>query len=221
MSNGYTAFIAQLDNAIAAFPSLDRVVVDGKKILKGILSVIDKNGRHWEDYSVEIHASENFPSEFPLLFEILDKIPKIGDWHIYEDSLSCCVKVKPEEIIRCKAGITVTDYIQEEVLPYLFNQTHRRVEGYYINGEYSHGTKGIYEFYADILATGNDIKQTIKLMQFIAINDRPNRTSSCFCGNKIKFRHCHRDAYDKLKLIDKEVLQLHAYNIAKATGLYC
>lgn len=219
MSNGYDTFVSQLNEAVTAFPTLERIVIDEKEVLKGTLAVVDKDGKYWEDYGIEIQATEKFPYEFPLLFETSGKIPKIADWHVYEDTLSCCVKVKPEEILRCKKGITVTDYIREEVMPYLFNQTHRRVEGYYANGEYGHGILGIYEFYADILNTGNDIQRTIQLMLFVARHERPVRTSYCFCGKQIKFRHCHLEAFDKLKQIGDETLQVHAYSIAKASRI--
>jgi hypothetical protein len=218
MNKGYDIFVSQIEEAIVAFPSLHQVIVDGKYILKGALAVIDKNGRHWEDYEIEIHSTENFPNEFPLLFESSGKIPKITDWHVYEDTLSCCVKIKPEELLRCKKGITVTDYIREEVVPYLFNQTHRRVEGYYVNGEYGHGTLGIYEYYSNLLNTGKNIERTIQLMLFIAKHERPGRTTFCFCGRNIKFRDCHRAAYDKLKQLDAVTLESHAYSFAKAAG---
>lgn len=219
MSQGYDRFIVQLDEAVTGFPTLYRVKVDGKEILKGVLAVVDTDGKHWEEYEVEIHASENFPYRFPMLFETSGKIPKIADWHVYEDSLSCCVKVRPEEILCCKKGITVTEYIREEVMPYLFNQTHRRVEGYYVNGEYAHGMLGIYEYYANILMTGADIRLTIELIRFIASNARPCRTSPCFCGRKIKFRRCHRVAFDTLKEIGNEILLLDASTIARAAGM--
>jgi hypothetical protein len=112
------------------------------------------------------------------------------------------------------------EYIREEVMPYLFNQTHRRVEGYYVNGEYAHGIRGIYEYYAGILKTGtDDIKRTLQLMDYIASHERPLRTSLCFCGKNVKFRHCHRGAFDKLKGIGDNMVRNHAYNIAKAASL--
>lgn len=219
MNIGYEQFTSQLKEAITVYPSLYEAFSENKKILKGRLPVVDKEGKRWEDYDIEIHCPVNFPYEFPILYETSGKIPKIGDWHIYEDTLSCCVKVHPEEILRCKKGITVTEYIQEEVLPYLFNQTHRRVEGYYVNGEYAHGAAGVFQFYAGILKTGTDIELTLQLMNFIATYERPSRNSLCFCGQKIKFRHCHRDAFDKLKAIGDIQIKKHAYGIAQAAGL--
>lgn len=219
MNNGYDQFIGQLSEAVDAYPSLYESLNNERKILKGSLPIVDKNGKHWEDYEIEIHFSEKFPDEFPTLFETSGKIPKIADWHVYEDTFSCCVKVRPEEILRCKNGITIKEYISEEVLPYLFNQTHRRVEGYYVNGEYSHGAKGIYEFYSQILKTGNDIKHTLQLMDHISTHDRPYRTNKCFCGSNQKFRHCHRLAFDVLKNIGDNIVRGHVYEIAKAAKL--
>lgn len=219
MGNSYETFFSQLEEAVAAFPCLKIVNVKGQDILKGKLSVVDREGKHWEDYEIEIHASERFPFEFPYLFETSGKIPRIADWHIYEDTGTCCVKVQPEEIIRCKHGITVTEFIGEEVVPYLFNQTHRRIEGYYVNGEYAHGWAGIFQFYSSVLKTGNDIPETIRLMKLIAESNRPERTSFCFCGRNIKFRCCHREAFDQLKLMDKGKLLGHAKGIAQAAGL--
>jgi len=216
---GYDKFISQLGEAQERFSNLKPVEVAGKLILRGKLSIIDKDGKHWEDYDVEIHSTDNFPKEFPRLFETSGKIPRIADWHVYENTGSCCTKIPPEEILRCRKGITVSEYIQEEVLPYLFNQTHRRIEGYYINGEYSHGAVGIYEYYADLLNTGTNIKLTLQLMKYIATHDRPSRTSLCFCGQKVKFRRCHRDAFDKLKLIGDSIVCDHAHGIAKAVGI--
>lgn len=219
MTIGYSAFEQQLDDAEASYPSLKRESGPQGCFLKGRLDIIDAAGKYWDTYEVEIHFQEGFPYRFPALYETGGKIPKKGDWHIYEDTLTCCVKVLPEEILRCINGITLVEYIKEEVLPYLFNQTHRRIEGYYVNGEYSHGAIGFYEFYSEALGTKGDIKKTVALMKYIADHSRPDRTSKCFCGSSAKFRHCHRPAFDKLKKIGDNILLSHAYYIAQGAGL--
>lgn len=216
----YDRFISQLAEAQENFPALTQVEVDGKIHLRGIVSVVDKEGKHWEDYEIEIHCTDNFPKEFPRLFEISGKIPRIADWHIYEDTGSCCTKIPPEEIFRCHKGITVTEYIKEEVIPYFFNQTHRRVEGYYINGEYSHGGKGLLEYYTKELKTGSNFKLTLDLIRFIATEEKPHRTSFCFCGKKEKFRHCHKAAFEKLKPLGIDVLKYHYVLMGRSTGLF-
>jgi hypothetical protein len=110
-----------------------------------------------------------------------------------EITFSCCIKILPEEIARCRAGIILTEFIQEEAMPYLFNQTHRRKEGYYVNGEYSHGPLGLFEYYSGVLKT-KDWKEVIFLLDAISKNERPGRTAPCFCGKGMKFRKCHKEA---------------------------
>lgn len=204
-------FIDQIPAVLKQYPKLYESNIDGKAVVAGEIDIIDHNGKYWESYEIEIHCSDLFPSRFPNLYEIGGKIPKIGDWHVYEDTLSCCVKILPEEVLKCKQGITLTSYISEEVLPYLFNQTHRRIEGYYVNGEYAHGNLGIYEYYADALKTG-DLKQIAKLLYNIATRPKPDRTSVCFCGSGAKYRYCHRASYEKLSLLGRELLIEHATN---------
>lgn len=214
--DGHECFASQVDAVCRQFPKFHTATTeDGRLIISGELDVIDRDGTLWESYQVEIHPTNEFPHRFPLVFETGGKIPRIADWHIYEDSNSCCIGVLPYEILSCKNGITLESFIKTEVIPYFFNQTHRRVEGYYKNGEYAHGLEGIFQFYDNILDTKGDVRKTISMMLFVAKGSRPGRTHDCFCGSKKKFRKCHRAAFDKLEKIGKQHLESHAYLFAK------
>jgi hypothetical protein len=211
----YNLFLSQIPYVLDKYPKLSKIERDNKFILAGEIDIIDDAGKYWETYVIEIFCSETFPYRFPHLYEIGGKIPKIADWHIYEDTFSCCVKILPEEILRCLKGITVEQYVTSEVLPYLFNQTHRRVEGYYVNGEYGHGGLGLYEYYSNEFKTG-DLEQIAKLLHSVATRPNPDRTSMCFCGSGVKYRYCHRAIYEKFSPLGKELLIEHAtlfYNI--------
>lgn len=216
----YEVFVEQLTEAEETYPKLKRKLTDNGYILAGELDVIDKNGKLWESYQIEIHHADGFPYRFPSLYETGGKIPKIADWHVYEDTLTCCVKVLPAEIVRCINGITILEYVRDEALPYFFNQTHRRLEGYYVNGEYGHGLTGIFEFYAEELKTGTDVKKMLRLMHYIATKSRPSSTAMCFCASGKKFRKCHRSAFDLLKQVGDKVLLSHGYEIGKAFGIF-
>ena len=217
--NRYLKFVGQVREVSDQYPKLSHIEVNGKAVLKGEIDIVDRDGKYWDSYLIEIHYREGFPNRFPLVFETGQKIPKIGDWHINEDDKSCCIKVLPEELIICKDGIFLTDFIAKEVIPYFFNQTYRRVEGYYANGEYSHGVHGIYEFYSEILNTGSNIKKTIQILFSILKNDKPGRTHDCFCGSGEKFRKCHRKAYKYLSMIDSEELSRHILMIGRFYNL--
>jgi hypothetical protein len=217
---GTELFAQQVDQLQNEFPGLKLKEDENlQKIVFGEVDIVDKSGKHWDSYSIEIRPTEDFPNRFPLVYEVGGKIPPIGDWHINQDTKSCCLEVEPEEILRCKKGITLLSFVKEFVLPYFFNQTHRRVEGYYVNGEYSHGVLGIYEFYSRILNTGADIKKTVELIMFISKGVKPSRTDNCFCGVKEKYRRCHRGAFEILSDLGENHLVKDACLIAKKAGL--
>jgi hypothetical protein len=217
ITSGVDLFESQIDQLIELFPKFRRGTAEnGVTIVQGELDIIDITGKLWETYHVEIHPCDGFPYRFPYVFETGGKIPRIADWHIYEATNSCCLAVDPEERLACRNGITLTAFVMDHVLPYFFNQTFRKIEGYYKNGEYSHGLKGVYEYYDSTLQTNGDIQETIRLMMIVADSVKPGRTHECFCGSKQKFRKCHRYAYEKLSMLGRSVLHTHAHHFAKA-----
>jgi len=213
-------FKTEIPELVSFFPKLKEVPCpDGIPVVRGELDIRDGNGTRWETYQIEIKFKDGFPNVFPAVFEIGGKIPRIADWHIYEDTSACCIAVDPEERLICKNGITLTDFVKHHVLPYFFNQTHRKVEGYYPNGEFSHGIYGVYEFYSEILRTNGNVRETIRLMSIIASIERPGRTYDCFCGSKEKFRRCHKNAYDRLSPLGKKIIYFHANEFAKMAAI--
>ncbi|MDR6940846.1 hypothetical protein J2W55_000674 [Mucilaginibacter pocheonensis] len=122
----------------------------------------DINGEILDTYQLEIHSTDQYPSVFPWVFETGGKLPVNIDWHVYDDTGRCCIKVPPEEEVICKKGITLHAFIKDELTPYLFNQTFRRENGYYIN-ERSHGVKGLIEYYCEKLKC-NDLPTRLKLL---------------------------------------------------------
>ncbi len=195
-------FHNQLREVLNNYSKLYQKDIDEITIIKGGLDIIDKYGEPWDTYEIEIYPSKEFPKRFPILFEVGNKIPKNADWHINPDG-SCCLTVPPKEIIACKNGISLSQFIKNWVIPFLANQTHRRIEGYYINGEYAHGILGLLEYYQEIMLT-KDIKKIVELISMIFKIRKPKQTSICFCGSKNKFRKCHREAYEKILIIGRE-----------------
>jgi hypothetical protein len=209
MDVGYSLFVSECEAAQRKFPNLKSTVDDnGNCYLYGEIEILDLiDGKLWETYLIEVRYSEGFPYRFPKVYEKSNKIPKIPDWHVNLDG-TCCIKVHPEELLICREGISIERFLEEQALPYFYNQTHRKIEGYYVNGERSHGAEGIAEFYSDELHT-NDINTIIRCLNFIATRPRPSRTSSCFCGKKTKFRKCHKGAFEKLRALGDRSLLLH------------
>jgi hypothetical protein len=191
----------QFEKDIEVVPSIYSglsIVEDAnERFLKGELPIIDANGKFWEKYQIEIKGSGSYPLCFPKLFETADAFPHNADWHVYESDESCCVDIPNNEIIICKSGLNVTDYIKRFAIPYFANQTFRIREGYYLYGEYSHGIFGKIEYYQSKLKA-NSPQQLIQMFDFIIRGVRLERTAMCPFCHKSKFRKCHRSAFMEL-----------------------
>lgn len=202
----FSMFQEQLNDVLIKYPYLNKGVTNGVIILRGTIDITDNNGKIWDTYQIEIHPMDEFPYCFPKLFEVGGKIPKNVDWHVYTADGSCCLTVIQKEIYACVNGITILEFIENWVIPYLANQTYRFKTGNYANGEYAHnGLLATIEFYQELFKTSN-IDLIINYIFRIVSISRPNRTELCFCGSKQKFRNCHKSAFDVCSLLKGKTL---------------
>jgi hypothetical protein len=163
--------------------------------LDGTIPLIDEQGDIIDSYEISIIPLDDYPNNFPYVYEIAGRLPNNIDWHIYPDG-HFCIKASPEEKLICINGISLLSFIKEQVIPYLFNQNFREKFGYFLR-ERSHGLEGNLEFFKDIFKT-EDLLKIKQYLGFILERAKPNRVALCFCGSGIKYRRCHRDAYQLL-----------------------
>lgn len=199
LDDGYGIFCRQLDSAITKFPNFKIVESAGGKRLKGILDVNNADNEIVASFSVEIRYCPGFPFRFPFLFEVGGDIPNEADWHKYPDG-RCCITVEPDEILKCKDGVSVVEFIGNYGIPYLANQAFRKATGKYKNGEYSHGPLGILEFYAGFFKT-TDVNQWKKCILILnsGKDTQIGRNERCFCGSGLKFKNCHDKIFNNAK----------------------
>ncbi|WP_440434792.1 SEC-C domain-containing protein [Parafilimonas sp.] len=165
--------------------------------IHGELELKDANGLLVDSYFIKMQPTPEYPSYFPHVFETNGRIPVNIDWHIYTDG-HCCIKSIPEEIFICRKGMTLHQFIQNEVIPYFFNQKYKELHGYFLN-ERSHGDKGNLEFFKDIFQT-NDLR-TIKTAIELNISKKEySKVAKCFCGSGKKYSKCHRKAFRTLNV---------------------
>lgn len=208
MSVHYKLFENQLEDACEKFPNLRIKTKDEKKYLKGILDIRNSEQKNVRSFLVEIHYSKDFPYRFPLLLEVGTDIPRHPDWHKYNDD-SCCITVEPDEILQCINGITVTQFIYNNVIPYLANQSYKMITGKYKN-EYPHGKEGLIAYYNELFQTSDISKWGLYIDYAFGIKKlRIGRNEKCICGSPLKMKKCHSIVFDKLKQIGKQNLIEH------------
>ncbi len=208
MSNSYIIFENQLASAYLDFPNLRIKVKDGKKILKGIIDIENSEHKVVQSFLIEIHCSKGFPYRFPILFEVGNDIPCDVDWHKYSDN-SCCITVQPDEILQCKNGITISQFIKNNVIPYFANQYYKKITGNY-KDEFPHGKEGLIKYYSELMKT-MDKNKWIKYVNYTFDIEKIKigRNDLCFCGSSVKFKKCHNLVFEKIKAIGKNNIMNH------------
>lgn len=190
-ADSYCSFCHQFDSVIKEFPHLKIKELDGEKYLKGILDIVDEHKNVVGSFSIEIKYCVDFPYKFPLLYEVGGDIPNFPDWHKYINDM-CCITVEPDEILKCKNGISIIRFIENYAVPYFANQIYRKLNGVYKNGEYSHGILGLLEFYSNLFQTSDKSKwrEYVKLVSS-GKTIKLGRNDRCFCGSNLKYKNCH------------------------------
>lgn len=179
-------------------------------VLSGSIYLLGEEGEICDTYQIKIVPTIDYPNRLALLFETGGKIPVNIDWHVFETDGHCCIITLPEELLLCKNGITLANFIELQVKPYLFNQTFRRLHGYFLK-ERSHGITGWIEYFSELFQT-SDILKINSWLRFVLKEQEPNRVQLCFCRSGKKYRYCHREAYRKVSLFSqnelKEIIEL-------------
>lgn len=210
MGNTFTDDLAK---AIERYPNLQiQVTHDGTRFLRGILDIPDDNAAVVGSFFIEIYPSEGYPYRFPLIYEVGGDIRNEADWHKYADG-RCCITVPPDEILKCKNGISIHQFIDNFAIPYFANQIYRKVNGHYKNGEFAHGPAGLFQFYENLFNSRNtEMWLDNYRYTFLGKKMPCGRNDKCFCESGVKFKMCHLKIFDNLRAIgQKEVF--HHFNL--------
>ncbi len=214
MNDGFTNFKSEAANINQHFCKLIYAESEeGVPYIHGELELKDKTGLRVDSYFIRIQPASNYPLRFPHVFETRGRIPLNIDWHVFPDG-HCCIKAIPEEQTICRQRITLIQFIENQVIPYFFNQKYRELHGYFLH-ERSHGINGDIEFFKDLFRT-NNLTMIAKSLLFITSRNEPSRTENCFCGAKKKYRKCHRDTFRLLSLFNDEEMKHYTRKVISA-----
>ena len=206
MENDSVAFfLKHSKEAVQIYPGL-RLTTAAQPSLEGEITLKDNTGIGIETYQLKILPAQGYPFVFPYVFETAGKIPLNADWHVYESFGHLCLCTTTDEYIKAAGGITLVSFIRDELEPYLYNQLHRNLTGFFLH-DMAHGEAGELAGLKRLMSTpliGNIHWLLIKVMEGWHLN----RTSVCFCSSGRKYRHCHRQAIDSLSRIQPARLKI-------------
>ncbi len=192
-----------------AFPALELSVlpkgsrINGKTRLVREAAVVcgalpvDPTGEHTSvAYRVAVLFPKNFPGRVPLLFYDDPAVPFIADRHVFSSGQACLCA--PADYGRYwQRGSSFTQFMHELVQAHLVGQYHYGAYGKWPHAYRSHGSKGLWEAYAERLGTTD---RSVIEGFLLALSDPNPRlaTRVCPCGNGAQLRDCHANVYAQL-----------------------
>lgn len=185
-----------------------------------------KNHRIKDEYKIEIVLTSKPPSTLPQVKETDGRIKKakekfskelLADVHMYPDE-AVCLCAYPEEKTKLPNGFKLPNFFEKLLIPYFYAQSNFEKTGEWIWGERSHGTLGLLESYLESRKGGHNIDQIKEYVYYLRqLNDsepffqalrqkeKVKGHMSCFCGSQLKFRNCHKDAYQGLWNLKEDI----------------
>lgn len=131
---------------------------------------------------------EDFPYRAPTVRETAGRIPLTLDRHVIPKTGDCCIQV-PDEWFLIDDSKSIVNFLNGPVRNYFLGQSLVETGEPWPFGERSHGVKGIYESYADILG----ISDPGEIRRYIAYLSKSvvKRHWDCPCGSGKRLRNCH------------------------------
>ena len=172
------------------YPELEFSIINDVKYkykIIGILNITDSEGSHRGVFRVSIYFKLNYPFGFGALQEISNIIPREIDRHIDKNGF-CCICGPLEQAKNERKNVNILYFIQMYVIPFLANQIHFEAYGYFLNGEYSHYIKGLWESLEEEFQT-TDSDKINSILEYI--RSKPSVNHKCYCGSGRKLKHCH------------------------------
>lgn len=128
-----------------------------------------------------------------------------------------CLCARQAELKRCPPGSGVSHFIEELAVPYLYGLSYFDEHGRWPWPEYSHGSLGAAEYYADEVDEPSEalIRETVDILaqdsnwrECRRQIRRPRRNLRCVCRSGRPIRLCHVHAFAGLQKLSEHAKKL-------------
>lgn len=140
-----------------------------------------------DSFQIQIHIPGQYPARLPKTKETEGKIDRSYGHFLEGDYL--CLALPVEERRRFSDTPTLLGYVNNLVIPYLYNYRIWELTGESPFGELAHYAPGILQYYREQLEVESDLVVLQALTMLIESGYRGHR--SCPCGSGRKVRDCH------------------------------
>ena len=182
---------------------------NGQDIMSGHLrfSATYKETTLSDCFNIELIIPKDYSRTVPpIANEVGGRIP--NDYHTNLDG-SLCLGTPLEVREKFYNNPRLLGFIDDLLIPFLFSFCYREKYGQMPYGEFSHGGKGILEFYMGKFDITSNIN-CLQLLKILAV-DKYRAHFDCPCGKGIRLRHCHGPILQKLKGFQNQREFLHDF----------
>lgn len=148
-----------------------------------------------DEYSVEMRFPAEFPAEFPSVFETGGRIPE--DFHKLEDG-SFCLAAPTAIKLGLNAGMTLAQFVEAFVVPYLFSFSSFERTGSMPYGELEHGKEGLRQHFATLFGV-DDRVVALEFVRLTSLKKRRANKVACPCGSGRRLGRCHNRTVNGLR----------------------
>ena len=171
-----------------AYPNLHLFIdEDGAAEVRGTFPARSPEGRVLDRYQVRIELLPDYPRSLPVVREVGGRIPWRVDHHVEPDGKACVLL--PDDRWRCfPEGAPFKQFLDGPVHDFFLGQAIVERGGEWPFGEWSHGEKGILEYYCDLL--GTEYRAVVeRFLQVLSKADLKHHWE-CPCGSGRRIRRC-------------------------------
>lgn len=179
------------------YPSLHLFIEpDGSAAVRGTFPVFSPEGKVLDEYRVSIELPADYPRSLPVVREVGGRIPWKPEFHVNADGVACVLL--PDDRWRCfPEGAPFVTFLNGPVHDFFLGQSLVALGEDWPFGQWSHGAKGVWEYYQWLLGTNEP--STIR--RFLEVLARLNLKGHlpCPCGSGQKIRRCCRAKIQDLR----------------------
>jgi len=216
------------DEAVAEvtsrYPGLTRA---GPRSIAGVIDVhaIYLGEEIKDTFTVKIRADNPHSTYLPALYETGKrtasiarswKIRDLRDLHHNTDG-TACVCVRQEERQHFPEGSGLLSFVEALAVPYLCGLHRFERDGRWPGGDYSHGSVGLLEYYAEptqplsyeeAIMVFETIRREVAWRDYYKQVRRPSPERRCLCGSGKPFNRCHPVAWQGVLNLRRELERL-------------
>ena len=156
------------------FPEVSIQETDIEIIFEGrfIINARKENFEIHEAPLLRIIMNKDYPNILPVCYDLSNKI---NYDHVFQDG-SLCVSTLLDLAITLKDSVSIQDYIDKFIIPYFLSYRYWQKTGKDLNGDRTHGAKGIFESLREYLSCN--------------LTDEELKILLCWASKTKKFKRC-------------------------------